>query len=311
MSPTDLDESQAPVNKEGPWQSLVLQTGALPTLWMKQVEQDSLGTTPRSIITAVRGIQLERDVCPIHSLKSVCPHSCSQNETAQTSWVQCFGHTSTWLEMLSWVLCRTHHLHAVLSPFLLSGKLHRQPPGKAAGAVWQCGPFHSATGDHSPRRSHERQLSLPSCGSASMCVAWGQSSVLGSSPSASKLKATHPDAIPLCNLADREAVSVASQTGWHLIQRPGKIHDGLCLYMQWKTLKVVGNKVLLSFNVTQDLGAKKRDFSWEPVEMVIFIWEDFQLQWLWAAFRAALVAVRMHHFQGILPVLRNTTAFCH
>lgn len=37
--------------------------------------------------------------------------------------------------MLSWELLRTHHLHAVLSPGRLSGKLHRQPPRKAAGAA--------------------------------------------------------------------------------------------------------------------------------------------------------------------------------
>lgn len=39
--------------------------------------------------------------------------------------------------------------------------------------------------------------------------------------------------------------------------------------------------------------------------MVIFIREDFQQQWLWAALRAALVTVRIHHFERILSVLRN------
>lgn len=47
--------------------------GALPTLWMKQVEQDSLWTTPQGIITADSGIQSERDVCWVHNLRVFIP----------------------------------------------------------------------------------------------------------------------------------------------------------------------------------------------------------------------------------------------
>lgn len=61
---------------------------------MKQVEQDSLGTTPHDITTADRGIQLEREVCPIHNLKSVYPHSCSHNKTAQTATFWAYEHLS-------------------------------------------------------------------------------------------------------------------------------------------------------------------------------------------------------------------------
>lgn len=39
--------------------------------------------------------------------------------------------------------------------------------------------------------------------------------------------------------------------------------------------KVLGTKVLLSFNVTQDLGAKMRDLCWKAVEIIVFMWEDF------------------------------------
>lgn len=50
---------------------------------------------------------------------------------------------------------RTHHLCTVLSPGLLSGEPRRQPPSKAAGAVWQftasVSPFCSTTGGHVPR----------------------------------------------------------------------------------------------------------------------------------------------------------------
>lgn len=47
--------------------------GALPTLWMKQVEQDNLGTRPQGITIADCEIQLERDVCLIHKLEYLSP----------------------------------------------------------------------------------------------------------------------------------------------------------------------------------------------------------------------------------------------
>lgn len=55
------------------------------------------------------------------------------------------------------------------------------------------------------------------------------------------------------------------------------------------------------------MGAKKTDNSWKLVELVIPIWQDLQLQRLQAALRAVLVAVQIHHFQGIPPVARNAT----
>lgn len=70
---------------------------------------------------------------------------------------------------------------------------------------------------------------------------------------------------------------------------------------------MLGTKVLLSFNVIQDLGAKEVDLSQKSVELVILIWQDFQLQWLLAALRAALLAGQIYHFQGIPPVVRNVT----
>lgn len=60
-------------SSEGPWNSVVLQTGALPTLWTKQVEKDSLGTRPPGVIIADCEIQLERGVCLIHNFRVFVP----------------------------------------------------------------------------------------------------------------------------------------------------------------------------------------------------------------------------------------------
>lgn len=162
---------------------------------------------------------------------------------------------------------RTHHLHAMLSLGLFSGWPRRQPPRKAAGAVWwftaSVGPLRYAAGGHSPRRSHERLEQMagsPNCSSGWICVAWGKSSALRSYSSASKPKATHLDTTPLCNPGDREAVPVASQAGWC---SRGRISSGsqakhmmvpsvclMCfglLYVQWEALTSAGNQSLAVF----------------------------------------------------------------
>lgn len=254
-------------NSEGPWKTVVLRTGALPTLRMKQVEQDSLGTRPQGIIIADCKIQLERDVCLIHNLECLSlpmqlEVNCS-DRMGPTFWAH-----EPWAPQRT--CCHGYEIPKAAPHRAVSGTAFRKAMQAASGkGSWSSLMIYClrplCRGRSRPREKScqvalAQGASSLNCSGGCICVAWGKSSAPGNYSSASKPKATHLDNTPLCNLGDREAVPVASQAGWHSRGRISSSSQGksmmvptLCLmcfgllYVQREALKSAGNQCLAFF----------------------------------------------------------------
>lgn len=275
--------------------------GALPTLWMKQVEQDSLWTTPQGIITADSGIQSERDVCWVHNLRVFIPPHAAITKQLRLHECNVWAHKHLSVDatvgtILGHITSMPCFLLEQCGSYCLCWSLplcHRRSQSqeeswKAAQftQLWQCFHVCSMGTKFSPGKLLHCQQNR---------------SILISPPCATWL--TRRLSLLPHRLADIQEgafdPAVRKNAWWYQVY--------VCTCNR-RFSKVLGTKVLLSFTVTQDLGTKMRDLCWKAMEMVIFIWEDFQLQWLQAALRAALMVVQIHHFQGILPALWNATS---
>lgn len=244
-----------------------------------------------------------REGCLLSSQpESVYTPSCSHNKTAQTAWVQRLGTQAPECRCHRGYYPRTHHLHAMLSPGAVWKLLPLLVPSTlpqeitVPGGVMKGSPVYPAVAvlprvQHGDKVQPWETTPLP---------ANPKHPTLISPPCATWL--TRRLSLLPHRLADIQEgafdPAVRKNAWWYQVY--------VCTCNR-RFSKVLGTKVLLSFTVTQDLGTKMRDLCWKAMEMVIFIWEDFQLQWLQAALRAALMAVQIHHFQGILPALWNAT----